>query len=54
MSLIKKLDDISGTTERSKNLSEAINKVADAMEELKSGKSSAKKTEKKDREHEEK
>lgn len=38
MSLIKKLDSISGTEERSKTLSEAINKVEKAMNDLKGNK----------------
>lgn len=40
MSLIKKLDDISETKERSKSLSEAIDKVAEEMKKLRGGKSS--------------
>lgn len=38
MSFIKRLDDISGTETRSKNLSEAIAKCEEAMNALKSSK----------------
>lgn len=47
MSIIKKLDDISGVSTRSKTISEAIERVAEEMDKLRGSKKTAKsKTEK--------